>query len=125
MGDGNFKWWHSDDRERWHGSHDTREEAIKEGCATYDDNFYVREADNSILSNDVFEYREVLERFTDINDECRNEDGDIPGMDSATGPQKAELEHQLNKVWSEWRKRHGLGWSWSFGATRNEEEITQ
>lgn len=123
-GDGVFKWFYaySEDAETWMGRCDTRDDAIAQGKAEYDDDFWITEADSAKVSFDIFDTDRILEDYEEANIECWGEDG--PDI-SPSKDQRRELEALLSAAFKGWAERHNLkGHIWSFGNVRNVEKIT-
>lgn len=127
MGDKNFKWWiaDSEDAEIFRGPYDSREEAIQVGeCDFEGEDFYVVEADKSVMSGyvDGESYAErIMEDLIDRNDDCFGEDGPDDPWAEYEKPHQS-LGNAIEKAVRDWLIAHP-GKTWSFGTMRNGEDI--
>jgi hypothetical protein len=121
-----WHWWWAEgtEPERYHGPCGSRQEAIDDGTELADgyEEITICEATRMKLLDDHLDADWVIDRFNEQNEDAADPDGD-PVIHRATPEQERDLEAVLKAAWVDWRTRHGLGKSWTFGDTRNEEVI--
>jgi len=118
-----FKWWFSQDRERWQGPFTTKNEAIRKGHGTYaNESFYICEARLEDYHQMVVDPEEVLEQLADRYMEFSSEEHGLFEDVSATN--KATLGGMLTKTLHEWIDAYQIKTGiYMFAESRNEETI--
>ncbi|MBM3578785.1 MAG: hypothetical protein FJX40_14290 [Alphaproteobacteria bacterium] len=121
-----FKWFVSQDQERWHPAGDTtREGAIEFGRDEYGgESFHICEAVLEKITLRVSNWR-LIELLELINEERVDPDGDGSIFKpEPTQDQLSDLETRVEAAIGEWMAAHSLrAVAWAFGAQRNEERI--
>ena len=118
----NWKWYFSDDEERYLEGGSTREETIAEGRSNYEGTFYIMEATKGKFDFHIDDYR-YFEQLDCQNEEQLDPDGD--GLAAhLTKEQGIDLVKTINDAIDSWLERNTINLeSWGFDETRNREEI--
>lgn len=112
-----MKWYYSPCEEFFTGPFETRDEAILNGMASYDDvGFCVAQASNPpVKLSDWIPYQEILEYAEASifdNDRASYEyDGD--GIFNVTPSQEKDLKARIKKACDEWQADNGISFSCS------------
>ena len=123
-----WKWWWGEgsEPERYEGPFDTRDQALANATESARESATVTvcEGRRAALDDDCFGAPDVIEGWTDQNEENQDENGEL-GM-GPTPEQERELELALAETFTAWRTRHGLGRAWHLAERRNDyvEELT-
>jgi hypothetical protein len=110
-----WKWWVTHDREVYHESFETRDEALEyaSGCGYAE----IAECQQQDFSLEIEPWR-VLEMLQDDNEELVG-DGDFF---SCTNEQEKDLGKMLTATMYAWADKHNINLTaWTFGETRNHE----
>lgn len=126
MGDKNYKWYHgyAEDTEVFSGPFDSKEDAIAEGRVSYDDDFYVCEADKSVMVANIDGERFaelVMEDLCESNEDCFGEDGPDDPWAHIKDAHRA-LGNGIEQAVSDWLKDYP-GKTWCFGHVRAGEYV--
>lgn len=125
-GNGIFKWYWatSEDAERWHGTADSREEAIREGRGEFPyEDFWICECDKSVMGvsfNSELVAEQIMDDLMENNEECFDEDSDGEAWPDPEA--ERALAVALEAAVSDWLTRFPAK-TWTFGETRHVEKI--
>lgn len=127
MGDKNYKWYHgyAEDAESFSGPFDTKEEAISSGSGFYDSDFYVCEADKTVMRANVdgeMLAERIMEELCDNNEECFGEDGPNDPWSHIKDAHRT-LGNAIEQAVADWLKDYP-GRTWSFDHVRDGSYVT-
>jgi len=120
-GDGNFRWWWSENQEDWTPA-PTREAAIAAARARCEGGaFYICKADQEAFTDDIFSADDIKDMFEVHNEEVLNPDDTLPSdlPDEAW----AELTGALRDTFAAWRQKHQPWKPWALANIQNEEHF--
>lgn len=119
-------WGHGTDPEVFtSGPFDTREEAVSDACGNCapGESVTLCYADKVMPSWEIFDHDMITERYQDQNEECVNDDGNLPGF-NPTDVQVAELVATLDTAFKAWLDKYKLyRGGWAFNRTETTEYI--
>lgn len=128
MGDKNYKWWvgYAEDAETFSGPYDDREEAIQVGREQHEGDFYIVEADKTIMGPNFdgeAHAESIMEDLCENNGDCFGEDGPEDPWAHLADAHRT-LGSAIEKAVKEWLSANA-GKTWAFDDMRNGEYIKQ